>query len=82
MKYGGGETRANADMSSARRVRTPSAVNPRFPERGQSTQGKSKPKMRPKGVVDGKWVKIPTPFLWSEAGAQKDNESWALEIPV
>ena len=77
----GGETRANADMSSARQVRTLSAVNSRFPERGQSTQGKSRPKVRPKGVADGKQVNIPAPLLWSEAGAQKDNESWVLDIP-
>ncbi len=69
-------------MSSERRVRTPSAVNPRFPESGQSTQGKSKPKMRPKGVVDGKQVKIPAPFLWSEAGEQKDSGSWVLDTSL
>ena len=69
-------------MSSERQVRTLSAVNPRFPGRGQSTQGKSKPKVRPKGVTDGKRVKIPAPFLWSEAGAQKDSESWVLDTSL
>ena len=57
----GGETRANADISSERRVRTPSADNSRFPGSGQSPQGKSRPKARPIGVVDGKRVKIPAP---------------------
>ena len=31
----------------------------RFPEEGSSTQGKSGPKVRPKGVADGQQVKIP-----------------------
>ena len=33
-----------------RRVRTPPAESLRFPEQGQSAQGKSGPKSRPKGV--------------------------------
>jgi hypothetical protein len=33
-----------------RRVRTPPAESLRFPEQGQSAQGKSGPKLRPKGV--------------------------------
>ena len=82
MKSAGGETRANADMSSVRRVRTPSADNPRFPERGQSAQGKSSPKARPRGVVDGKQVKIPAPMVWSEAGEEEDSDSRVLEVPV
>ena len=36
--------------------------NPRFPEEGSSTQGKSGPKARPKGVVDGQQVEIPVPI--------------------
>ena len=62
VRYAGGKTRANADISSERRVRIPSADNSRFPESGQSAQGKSKPKARPKGVVDGKQVNIPAPI--------------------
>ena len=62
-------------MSSVRRVRTPSAVSPRIPERGQSTQGKSKPKVRPKGVTDGKQVNIPAPDVWNDAGVEKESES-------
>ena len=33
-------------------VRICVAVNPRFPGQGQSSQGQSEPKARPKGVVD------------------------------
>jgi hypothetical protein len=71
----GGNTRANADMSSERRVRTPSADSPRFPESGQSPQGKSKPKVRPRGVTDGKQVNIPVPDMRSDAGVEKDSRS-------
>jgi hypothetical protein len=58
-------------MSSVRWVRTPSAESTRFPERGQSPQGESEPKVRPKGVVDGKQANIPALEMWSDAGAQK-----------
>ena len=42
-------------------VRTMLAESLRFPEEGQSAQGWSVPKARPKGVVDGKQVNIPVP---------------------
>ena len=48
-------------MSSERQVRILSAENLRFPEEGSSTQGKSGPKARPRGVVDGQQVEIPAP---------------------
>ena len=48
-------------MSNERQVRILSAENLRFPEEGSSSQGKSDPKLRPKGVGNGKLVKIPTP---------------------
>ena len=41
----------NAGVSSARRV----------PGEGSSSQGKSGPKTRPKGVADGQQVDIPVP---------------------
>ena len=41
--------------------RTLLAESLRFPEQGQSAQGQSVPKARPKGVVDGKQVNIPVP---------------------
>ena len=49
----------NAGMSSARWVRIPSTVCLRFPGEGSSSQGKSGPKARPRGVVDGQQVYIP-----------------------
>ena len=48
-------------MSSARRVRIPSTERQRVPGEGSSSQGKSGPKARPKGVVDGQQVYIPVP---------------------
>ena len=52
----------NAGMSNERWVRIPSAARLRFPGAGSSAQGKSGPKARPKGVVDGKLVDIPVPL--------------------
>ena len=49
----------NAGMSSERGGRNPSAECPRVPGEGSSAQGKSGPKARPKGVVDGQQVDIP-----------------------
>ena len=49
----------NAGMSSAREVRILSTVCLRFPGEGSSSQGKSGPKTRPKGVADGQLVDIP-----------------------
>ena len=51
----------NAGMSSARAVRIRSTVCLRVPGEGSSSQGKSGPKARPKGVVDGQRVYIPVP---------------------
>jgi hypothetical protein len=44
-----------------KRVRIPFAESLRFPGEGKSAQGKSDPKTRPKGVVDGRPVNIPAP---------------------
>ena len=46
-------------MSNERGVRNPSAVSPRVPGEGESTQGKSGAKARPIGVVDAQLVAIP-----------------------
>ena len=54
---GGFYTSENAGISSERMVRIHPTENLRFPEEGSSAQGKSGPKARPKGVVDGKQVK-------------------------
>ncbi len=53
----------NAGMSSARWVRIPSTVCLRVPGEGSSSQGKSGPKTRPKGVADGQQVYIPVPLI-------------------
>ena len=53
--------------------------NPRLPEQGSSTQGKSGPKARLKSVVDGQQVEIPVPIQsLKEVGTQKDNKSAQL----
>ena len=49
----------NAGMSSAREVRILPTVCLRVPGEGSSSQGKSGPKTRPKGVADGQQVYIP-----------------------
>ena len=46
-----------------RSARNTPAVSLRFPGPGSSSQGKSDPKARPKGVVDGKRVNIPVLML-------------------
>ena len=46
-----------------RQVRILPAGSLRIPGEGSSAQGKSGPKARPKGVVDGKLVDIPVPPL-------------------
>jgi hypothetical protein len=60
------------------------AESQRFPGEGSSTQGKSGPKPRPKGVGDGQPVEIPVPqaFVTSEAGTQEDRRSGPLVEPV
>ena len=40
-------------------VRSHNTENPRIPEEGSSALGKSGPKARPKGVVDGQQVESP-----------------------
>ena len=49
----------NAGMSSALEVRLLHTVCLRVPGEGSSSQGKSGPKTRPKGVADGQQVYIP-----------------------
>ena len=54
-------TRENAGISSERNVLIISVESLRFPGEGSTTQGKSGPKLRPKGVDDGQQVDIPVP---------------------
>ena len=46
-------------MSSESKVRIFAVESLRFPGEGSSSQGKSGPKLRPKGVGDGQLVDIP-----------------------
>ena len=52
----------------------------RFPEEGSSSQGKSGPKLRPKGVSDGQRVDIPVPpaAVKSDGVTQKGRHSAPL----
>ena len=69
----------NAGMSNERQVRILSAARLRFPGAGSSAQGKSGPKARPRGVVDGQQVEIPVPIQsLKEVGTQEDNKSAQL----
>ena len=52
-------TRENAGISSEREARNLPVESLRIPGEGSSAQGKSGPKARPKGVVDGHQVDIP-----------------------
>ena len=59
---GGGQyTRENAGISSERGARNSSVESLRIPGEGSSAQGKSGPKLRPKGVDDGQLVENPVP---------------------
>ena len=71
----GAHRRENAGVSSETWVRIPRTENPRFPEEGSSALGKSGPKARPRGVVDGQQVEIPVPCIIRTVGTQKDNTS-------
>ena len=53
--YGRGR-RENAGISSESKVRIFAVESLRFPGEGSSAQGKSGPKVRPKGVADGQQV--------------------------
>ena len=55
--------RENAGISSESKVRILAVESLRFPGEGSSAQGKSGPKARPRGVVDGQQVEIPAPSV-------------------
>ena len=61
---GGRSRRENAGISSESKVRILAVENLRFPGEGSSAQGKSGPKARPKGVVDGQQVENPVLYLY------------------
>ena len=53
--------RENAGISSESGARNSAVESLRIPGEGSSTQGKSGPKARPKGVADGQQVENPVP---------------------
>ena len=63
VRSGGAFSSENAGVSSEMQVRILHTDRPRFPGEGSSALGKSGPKARPKGVVDGQLVEIPVPAL-------------------
>ncbi len=62
-KSGGAFGSENAGVSSEMQVRILHTDRPRIPGEGSSALGKSGPKARPKGVVDGQLVNIPVPAI-------------------
>ena len=58
-RSGGLYRRENAGISSESGARNSAVESLRIPGEGSSAQGKSGPKARPKGVVDGQQVDIP-----------------------
>ena len=60
-------------MSSEREVRILPIENLRVPGEGSSARGKSGPKARPKGVVDGQLVEIPVPGRSFERGVTQED---------
>ena len=58
-------------------MRILSAESLRVPEEGSSAQGKSGPKARPKGVVEGQQVDIPVPpqSVMSDGVTQKGSDA-------
>ena len=73
--------RENAGISSESGVRIPAVECLRFPGEGLSSQGKSGPKPRPKGVGDGQLVDIPVPpkGRLNEVMTQKDSCSAVMD---
>jgi hypothetical protein len=52
-------------------VRIQCPENLRFPSEGSSAEGKSGPKARPRGVVDGQRVNIPVLFFIDNKGRRR-----------
>ena len=71
----------NAGISSESKVRIFTVESLRFPGEGSSAQGKSGPKLRPKGVGDGQQVEIPVlpSFVIRDVGTQEDKITESLE---
>ena len=79
-RSGGAHGSENAGVSSEMQVRILHTDRPRFPGEGSSALGKSGPKARPTGVVDGQQVDIPVPAIVSDGVTKKESEAseWIL----
>ena len=66
----GRDRRENAGISSESKVRIFAVESLRFPGEGSSAQGKSGPKLRPKGVGDDQLVDIPVPPIVDKESKQ------------
>ena len=77
----GRNSRENAGMSSESEVRIFTVESLRFPGEGSSSQGKSGPKPRPRGVGDGQQFEITVlpSLVLREVGTQGDRLSEQLE---
>jgi hypothetical protein len=77
VRTGGRGSSENAGISSESEVRIFTVESLRFPGEGSSSQGKSGPKSRPRGVGDGRQVEIPVlpSFVIREVGTQEDRSS-------
>jgi len=71
----------NAGISSESEVRIFTVESLRFPGEGSSAQGKSGPKLRPRGVSDGQQFEITVlpSLVIREVGTQEDRSSEQLE---
>ena len=68
----GRNTRADAGMSNEMGVRISHPESLRGPGEGSSAQGKSEPKVNPKGVADGKRVNNPVPCIYEIQGVTQE----------
>src|SRR3954452_13529743 len=62
-------------------VGSPSAESTRFPGEGQSAQGQSGPKARPRGAADGQAVNIPPPVVKAEPPVTPMRDGSGGETP-
>ena len=70
----GRDRRENAGISSESKVRILAVESLRFLGEGSSAQGKSGPKARPEGVVDGQQVEIPAPDMYEKLKLTQEME--------
>ena len=71
-------------MSSESRESNSSAVNPRFPGQGYSSQGQSGAKARPEGVAAAQQADIPAPRTrrYDRRGDGWGGRGGVLDVPV